>query len=351
MDNSQLKFPTVLFQFLDSFFESRILGDYTLENLLSDIGISEDDFRNPQYFLDGNQYSLMLKRLESDLIQEPPAINVLRHISIHHMGMGGISGMTASSLKESLDIALEFYPLIMPAIELELNEDTKNYNIIATISNNFEYNSPLVIELCLGAMKQFSDEVTGKKLPLSLEFSHSPIWGKDKEQASAYYKSYFNCDVKFNCRRSALVGSIEMFRNQNLIQPNRILYESTKNTLKNQLERLNTQLPLKTKVKRHLEDEAETGKYPDLNDLADVLSISPRSLSRKLAKENIQFKSLSNEVRFNKAKDLILSTNLPLDSIALRVGYSKRETFVRAFKAQTGMTPNQWKLTPHQKHG
>lgn len=344
MDNSQLKFPIILFQFLDSFFESRTLGNYTLDNLLSDIGISENNFRDPQYFLNGNQYSFMLKLLENNLIQEPPAICVLRHVSINHMGLGGIAGMTAFSLKESLDTVLEFHKLIMPMIEMTLDEDTNNYNVIASMSSDFDQHNPLIIEFCLGAMKQFSDEVTGKNLPYSLEFSHSPIWGMDTNETIALYKAYFNCDVKFNCSRSALIGNADMIRNQHLTQPNRILHDSTKNILKNQLNRLNTQISLTTKAKKHLEGAAAIDKYPDLNDLADELNMSPRSLSRKLAKENIQFKSLSNEVRFNKAKTLLITSDLPLNRLAMRVGYSKSETFVRAFKVHTGMTPNQWKL-------
>ncbi len=349
MENSQLKFPTILFQFLDSFFESRILGNYTLDNLLSDIGINEDNFRDPKFFLNENQFSLMLKLLENDLIQEPAAICVLRHVSINHMGLGGIAGMTAFSLKESLDTVLKFHTLIMPMIDMTLDEDTKNFNVIASMSCDFNQYNPLIIELCLGAMKQFSDEVTGKNLPFTLEFSHSPIWGKDTNKTIAFYKAYFNCDVKFNCNRSALIGNADMIRNQHLTQPNRILHESTKNILQNQLNRLNTQISLATKAKKHLEGAAAIDKYPDLNDLADELNMSPRSLSRKLAKENIQFKSLSNNVRFNKAKTLLMNSNLPLNRIATRVGYSKIETFARAFKVHTGMTPSQWKLMSEKR--
>lgn len=48
-------------------------------------------------------------------------------------------------------------------------------------------------------------------------------------------------------------------------------------------------------------------------------------------------------IRITKAKDLLLSTDWPLQTIATYCGFTNSSLLIRHFKKSTGLTPLQWK--------
>lgn len=51
------------------------------------------------------------------------------------------------------------------------------------------------------------------------------------------------------------------------------------------------------------------------------------------------------KVRVEKAKKLLIATDLSVHAVALEVGYENVSFFVRVFKTQTGLSPAQWRKT------
>lgn len=73
--------------------------------------------------------------------------------------------------------------------------------------------------------------------------------------------------------------------------------------------------------------------------LADILSISTRTLHRQLLEEGTSLQCLKNEVRRKKAEHLLLHTTRPVKQIAQAVGYRNEQGFTRAFSQWTGASP------------
>lgn len=57
----------------------------------------------------------------------------------------------------------------------------------------------------------------------------------------------------------------------------------------------------------------------------------------------MSFKSLANEAWFTLARELLRNTQLTVDQIAHRTGFTSGNSFSRAFKALAGDTPLQWR--------
>jgi YesN/AraC family two-component response regulator len=49
------------------------------------------------------------------------------------------------------------------------------------------------------------------------------------------------------------------------------------------------------------------------------------------------------EVRIDKAKKLLLSTDKTVNEISINVGYENSSFFTRLFKKNTGLTPAKWR--------
>ncbi|MCP5158415.1 MAG: AraC family transcriptional regulator [Gammaproteobacteria bacterium] len=77
--------------------------------------------------------------------------------------------------------------------------------------------------------------------------------------------------------------------------------------------------------------------------LARDLHVSPRTLHRQLQEEGASLQALKDEVRREKAIDLLNRTSRPIKQIALAVGFLNEKSFSRAFKKWTGIPPESFR--------
>lgn len=81
-----------------------------------------------------------------------------------------------------------------------------------------------------------------------------------------------------------------------------------------------------------------------LADVATHVQRSPSYFSYLLSKRREQsFKQLLLQIRIEKAKELLESTNEPIQNIASQVGFSHPNYFSKVFKIETGLSPRDFK--------
>lgn len=79
-----------------------------------------------------------------------------------------------------------------------------------------------------------------------------------------------------------------------------------------------------------------------LEDVANELGISPRTLQRQLMNHGLAFQQLVDKVKLDMAKKYLLHSRLSVGSVAERLNYSETAAFTRFFKRMTSMTPRQF---------
>ncbi|GAD80045.1 helix-turn-helix domain-containing protein [Vibrio ezurae] len=79
----------------------------------------------------------------------------------------------------------------------------------------------------------------------------------------------------------------------------------------------------------------------DIELAATLLSMSTRSLQRKLLQEKNSFRAIKNSLLFNTACDL-MKQNLNLTQISVQLGYADIAHFSRAFKRFSGIPPKRY---------
>jgi len=101
---------------------------------------------------------------------------------------------------------------------------------------------------------------------------------------------------------------------------------------------------ISTQVEQLLLDLYREGAGPvNLDVLGDILCCSPRTLSRRLQRENVTFQELKVKVRRDLAQKLLTSTDMSITEIAERVGFAEPADFTRAYVAWTGRTPSDFR--------
>lgn len=79
------------------------------------------------------------------------------------------------------------------------------------------------------------------------------------------------------------------------------------------------------------------------DEIAARFSMSSRALNRRLNAFETSFRTLSDEVGFEIARQMLKDTALEIDQIATILGYANASAFTRAFRRWSGNTPARWR--------
>ena len=112
--------------------------------------------------------------------------------------------------------------------------------------------------------------------------------------------------------------------------------------LKKRLGELETDDSFSARTRSALVELLPAGKAA-IEDVADALGISKRSLQRKLKDEDTTFQKQLNHTRELLAKNYIQNTKLSSEDIAYLLGYQDLNSFFRAFSIWTGKSVTEYK--------
>ena len=84
---------------------------------------------------------------------------------------------------------------------------------------------------------------------------------------------------------------------------------------------------------------------PTVGRLAAHLGTSSRTLQRHLAAQGVSLRAIVEESRLEVVRVLLCKTDLDIQEIAARTGYSTPSGLARAFARWTGCSPRQYRKT------
>lgn len=94
---------------------------------------------------------------------------------------------------------------------------------------------------------------------------------------------------------------------------------------------------------RHAIREALKQGEPNIERIATRLSVSGRTLQRRLSELETSFQSVLDDVRFDLARAYLRDVRIDITQVAYLLGYSELRAFDRAFKRWANVTPRDWR--------
>ncbi|OMF22700.1 AraC family transcriptional regulator [Paenibacillus sp. FSL H8-0548] len=194
---------------------------------------------------------------------------------------------------------------------------------------------PMLIGITLACLLELGRRGTGQPLTArSVEFSHAM---GDVQVLEAY----FGCPIRIGGKYNRLtLDRRDLDRpfvsyNEELLE---ILTPALNRSLDDQQRSRSTAEMVKWILKRSL-----SGGRLDIHAVAMELSMSDRTLQRRLTDENTSFKHLLTQARHEQAREYLADPTIDIKEVAFLIGYEDQNSFYRAFRLWEGDTPSNWR--------
>jgi AraC-like DNA-binding protein len=89
---------------------------------------------------------------------------------------------------------------------------------------------------------------------------------------------------------------------------------------------------------------AHPDKAHKADGVAALLNISARTLHRQLKEEGASLQGLKDEVRRERAQELLNRSDKPVKQVAAAAGFRNEKSFIRAFREWTGVSPGEFRI-------
>lgn len=264
------------------------------------------------------------------------------HMGIENLGVIGMAMKHAASSVDALQLCLTYPELTMGHCRMVVRRQSALALFVfhmqrpslrgvdeGTIDRLVEYCTVLDLTTSLRNIEDVQAQ-SGPPAWVSLPFPRPADWDMVQDQ--------LQFPVSFDAEE-ACVAYPEAFDHP-LPHANPLLYRMYASLAERMSQMLAEDVSLEERVTRWL--WAYTPP-PSRSELADLLAMSERSLTRQLKLEGTSYSTLLARVQSERAQNFLRSSGLSVGEIGYRLGYSEPAAFTRAFTQWTGESPLQWR--------
>ena len=308
---------------------ARQLG-LNLEPILQSARLNQPLLDNPQSRITSQQFSQLMRSVweQSDdeflgLTTQPSKYGVFRLFAD-----GAIQEQNLHRVYKHL---CRFYSLVNQSISLSLYISKGQVELRMRQVQPEIDRKLLFRDFFLLLWHRFPGWLIGKSIPLQ----HVKMRGTEPAHA-AEYRFMFPCPITYGHDYDAFVFSEEELVNP-VTQRAENLREHFKQAPLNWFTRQEFTPVYTRRVMDYLAEYRE--HEASMQDIADSVNVSERTLRRKLTEEGTSFQEIKDKLRKNMAIYYLSQPDIPISTITNKLGFSEPAAFTRAFKQWTGQTP------------
>src|SRR5690554_1732301 len=285
------------------FMESRGVKRHTI---LEDTGVTEDMLESPEASLSMNQVLAVLGKADWLMTDERAAFEFGQQLDLSSHGLLGFAVLGQENRRRLSSMIVE---------ELRVLDTCGLGNL-----------RPCLTQLCLGSIHRVSSWACSHS---SFRFDFpSAIPEEDWKRLAP------GCEFEFDANVSQVTMPLNGLPIREDDASLEFLVARTRHDRKQQtLEADETVMQVRELIM------SQPGRPCITENIARRLDISPRTLRQHLASAGTSFRELRNDIRESFATLYLKDTNVPLESIAEKLGFSDQAGFTKAYRSWTGNTP------------
>ena len=303
------------------------------KEVLECAGLPTDLFSQVDAVLSVEEYFQLWRSLEITSKGEDISLKIGQSISIEVFEPPLFACFCSPNLNVALNRLSQYKPLIGP---LQL---IVNINSDCTTARIKEYFSDKEIPHSVGQMEmvyftQLARLATRKHItPLEVILKKEPS-NKDE------YESYFGIPITLGEYNQITFSAEDAFLP--FVSANERMWSYFEPELIKRLSELGSEASIAEKVKSSLIEMLPLGQS-SMEEVADRLAVSKRTLHRKLNDEGENFKEILKNLREQLAKHYLLNSPMTLGEISFMLGFQDSNSFNRAYTNWTGVSPGAYR--------
>jgi AraC-like DNA-binding protein len=246
----------------------------------------------------------------------------------------GLAALSSENFGSAIEQMARYKQLTCPE-EILQKKDAEEWSIQFRWLLADEVEPPVLIECAFAWVLSIARHGTGTRLsPLRVEFVQPREHVKTIER-------HFGCPVVCGAPGNAIVFRAADAQRR-FVTRNAELLGMLAPQFEEELKRENGDESFLERVRVAIQQKL-TGQRPTIEDIADALHVSSRTLQRRLQDEGSSFQRVLEEARRQLARHYLNNSVLELNEAAYLLGYEDGNSFVRAFRAWEGVPPARWR--------
>ncbi|MEM9713225.1 MAG: AraC family transcriptional regulator [Actinomycetota bacterium] len=313
-------------------------------SLLARLGLDHDD--DGATFVDADEVYDVIELIVADGCTHL-AVRSAELLDIDSYGALGLAFKTSRDLRSALERLVRYGDLVSDAIRYELRPTSGGGALLVVTGRPAARPGIRAMnEAVLAGVLAFCRQASGlgsALAPRSVSFAHGQHEGAERLGDALGCPVVFDGELDALHLDDAFLSSPTQLADQAI---SRFLSEH----LDAELRATAAQRGVGAQV-RQIVAAALSDGVPPMRLVADRLTVSERTLRRRLAEDGSRYDAIVVDVRRSLAETLLSTTDHPIVDIAFLVGFSDQPSFHRAFKRWTGSTPRQVRRGQGQEAG
>ncbi|MCD8520791.1 MAG: AraC family transcriptional regulator [Saccharospirillaceae bacterium] len=278
------------------------------------------------------QFSGALRESRHEIHEPGLGLYLGSQLTITTHGLLGLAAMSSPTLGDAARLACQYVATRTPLVSLRLEK--KGLQVSLTMDELYALGDirATFLETLTVTLLAVIDFVAGGQARVSqVNFAFQT------PEYSSLYEAFFPCPVRFNQEQNQIIlpaSDLGIRSRLADIQVQRQAAQQCEQQLKQWQERQRLSGQIRMMLGR------AKGRFPGFEQVADELSLSPRTLRRRLADEGTSYQELLEIWREEMAHQYLLTTHLSIQQISYLLGYNDPANFGRAFrKRNNGISP------------
>lgn len=302
--------------------------------VLDGTGLTAADLRDPQAQVSARQELTVADNLIRAFPDEPDlGLLVGSRYRIATFGIFGYACITSPTLRDAVDFGLRYFDLTFMFCLPSVQEHDGSVTVVLAEPAVPDRLRRFLLLRDLASIHCWVGDLLGRRPPvLAVTWPFRAAGSLDHEALLGVRPVYDAAGTT-----ATLDGSI---MDEPLPQANELTVASAQEACRALLEQRRHRTGITHEVRQLLVGAG--GPPPTIEEIARALSLSERTLRRRLSDAGTSYRELLAEVRQTLAEQMLATGALSVEDVAVRLGYAEASPFISAFQRWTGTTPARW---------
>jgi len=309
---------------------------YCVKEMLEHADISEQLLNDPKGTISFQQEVAFTRAFMNTLADDDLGFKAGQCYRLNAFGHIGLAAGSSDTVSDAIVFFLKYIRLAYTHFDIDFFK--KDGNAVLRFCDQFDLGNLRRFYLerdfsfaFLSTRDMFPRSIVGQK-PKTIHFDFPcPTSAK-------HYQELYECPVYFSMPFNQILFD-ERYLDLHLPLANSLTRELLEEQCKIQEIALFGHKSFEDKIRQII--QTMENEIPNLEAIAKMHFLTARTMRRKLKEQGVTFQQLVNEELNKKALHYLSTTNLNIEQISMRLGYSESASFIHAFKRWTGKTPKE----------